>query len=57
MMKNRVAAHGKQLKLDGDHLADCRDEAAAEAIAIALNRISKNQLIPTGEHELVLRFF
>jgi len=33
----RVTAHGKQLKLDGRHLADCISDEAAEAIAIVLN--------------------
>ena len=33
----RVTAHGKQVKLDGAHLADARDEQAAAAIALALN--------------------
>jgi len=33
----RVTCHGKQLKLDGRHLADCVSDQAAEAIAICLN--------------------
>lgn len=33
----RIIAHGKQLKLDGRHLADCISSKAAEAIAIVLN--------------------
>lgn len=33
----RVQAHGKQVMLDGRHLADAVSEGAAEAIAIALN--------------------
>ena len=33
----RVTVHGKELQLDGHHLADCISDEAAEAIAICLN--------------------
>ena len=36
MTERRVTAHGKQVKLDGEHLADARSQLAAEAIANAL---------------------
>lgn len=36
MSGRRVTTFGKQIKLDGQHLADARDEKAAEAIANAL---------------------
>lgn len=34
----RVTACGKQVKLDGEHLADARDDEAAAVMAICLNR-------------------
>lgn len=36
-MKPRVTTNGKQVLLDGQHLADGRDTDAAEVIAIVLN--------------------
>lgn len=39
-MTRRVTAHGKQVKLDGVHLCDARDELAAQAIANALEFIA-----------------
>lgn len=33
----RVTAHGKEVCLDGRHLADARDDEAAAVIAICLN--------------------
>lgn len=33
----RVTVHGKQLMLDGMHLADCRDEVAALALRDSLD--------------------
>lgn len=45
----RVTAHGKQVKLDGEHLADARDDEAAEAIAIALNYVGlRSDQLPSG---------
>jgi hypothetical protein len=35
----RVTRSGKQLLLDGEHLADCRSDQAASWIASVLNRI------------------
>jgi hypothetical protein len=58
MPEPRVRACGKQLQLDGRHLADCRDYEAAEVIAICLNRagVSQNDW-PVGELPRVLEFF
>lgn len=36
-MSERIRAHGKQLLIDGEHLADCRDPEAAAVIEIMLN--------------------
>lgn len=45
----RVTAYGKQVKLDGEHLADARDDEAAEAIAVALNYVGlRSDQLPDG---------
>lgn len=40
-MAKRVTACGKQVMLDGKHLADARDELAAKVIALAMNEAEK----------------
>lgn len=40
MSTDRITVHGKQLKLDGHHLADCVDGEAAAVIAHCLNKAS-----------------
>jgi hypothetical protein len=37
-MPDRITVHGKQIKLDGEHLADAVSEEAADVIATCLNR-------------------
>ena len=37
MTEPRITAHGKQLMLDGKHLADARDIEAAEVMAFVLS--------------------
>lgn len=44
----RVTVHGKQLKLDGQHLADARDELAAKALGSALQHACSH-CIPASE--------
>jgi hypothetical protein len=44
-MTSRATAHGKQLLLDGAHLADARSEDAAAVIAVALNALSPRGLL------------
>ena len=39
---NRVTTHGKQIKLDGRHLADAISEEAAQALATALEYAGPN---------------
>jgi hypothetical protein len=40
----RVTSHGKQVMLDGAHLADCVSELAANALADALEYIGAKDM-------------
>lgn len=42
----RVTTMGKQIKLDGEHLADARDPEAAKALAICMNRVGSFYTTP-----------
>jgi hypothetical protein len=55
MSEDRATAHGKQLKLDGRHLADCISDQAAEALAICLNRITAYRM--TDREDRILTEF
>jgi hypothetical protein len=48
-----ISAHGKQLLQSGRHLADCRDSAVAEAIALLLNRAAL--ILPTEAEVRIVR--
>lgn len=43
MSENRISRHGKQLLIDGDHLADCASERAAETMQIALEKSAHSE--------------
>ena len=52
----RIEAHGQQIKLDGKHLADCRDPEAALALRDALEYSGFGfSEIPTDAVENILR--
>lgn len=54
----RVTVHGKQLKMDGEHLADCRDDEAAAVIALCLNfGLLVGSEVPPDGRERVEAFF
>ena len=53
---DRVTVCGKQLKLDGQHLADARDPDAAKALAICMNRTGSFYTTPE-EDEFLYEFF
>ena len=44
MSEPRITRMGKELLLDGAHLADARDDKAAEAIRIALDHVAEHTL-------------
>lgn len=54
--EDRVHCHGKELLLDGHHLADMVSEEAAEVVAICLNR-GGSQHMSSDEAAKVGRFF
>lgn len=57
MNDQRITASGKQLQLDGRHLADCRDDTAAEIIAICLNSGMLDSRLPQEARHRVQEFF
>jgi len=57
MADERVRACGKQLQLDGHHLADCRDDEAAAVIAICLNAGRLDSRLPQEARCRVQEFF
>ncbi len=55
MEEPRVTRCGKQIKLDGDHLADAVSDEAAQVIVDALTWIGTE---PLGEaHDRLMKFF
>lgn len=57
MDEQRITASGKQLMMDGRHLADCIDDRAAVVIAICLNCGRLDSRLPQESRSLVEEFF
>ena len=55
-MTARITTHGKQILLDGHHLADARDEEAAQVIALMMEKSSVTDLHTEDEKQRILRF-
>ena len=57
MSEPRITRVGKELLLDGAHLADARDDKSAEAIRIALDILSEDRFLEVDEDQTIWEFF
>ena len=53
----RLTTHGKELLLDGDHLADFVSDEAAQAVAVALNYGVPSCRAPVDDVRKLIEFF
>lgn len=58
VLAKRVERFGKQVKVDGEHLADCVDEETAQVVVSALTYIGlPKERIPVQVNDLLRGFF